>query len=121
MEWAVPILRRVNYYQVCRSSLQLNFSTPGSSPVQGKDRPVTAREIGNPSGVHNLSFGVVRLTYYSPRQRVLDIAVKKEEKKKGDPTSTSDSSRVASHRIACPQSLRLRIHMHTQVSSQHMH
>ena len=41
------------------------------------DRPVKAREIGAASGIHDLSFGVVRPAYYLPLQRVVDTTVKK--------------------------------------------
>ena len=46
---------------------------------KGTDRPVTAREIGNPEQVE-FTTGVARLAYYSPLQRVVDTAVKKEKK-----------------------------------------
>src|SRR6266576_2358149 len=86
----------------------------------GTDRSVTAREIEIPSCQPELSSRIVIWSRpYSPLQRVVDTAVKRKKRRRG--IQHRRPIRVALHRIACPHSLRPRIHMHTQVSSQHMH
>jgi hypothetical protein len=93
----------------------VNFSTPGGNP--GKDRPVTAREFGNPGGVSRLVIWsrLTRLLFTRAASR-RHRSKKKKRKEKG-----IQHRRAIRGRIGCPHSLRLRIHMHTQVSSQHMH